>query len=76
MAFHDPPEHQSGGGGGGLVGDVGKGIAGRAASFEPPYPRGRGLGWVGERGSLDRALIKWQREDQSWLRNRATKRRE
>ena len=34
----------------------------------------RGGGGGRERGSRDRALLKWQSEDQSWLRNRAAKR--
>ena len=33
-------------------------------------------GGVKERGSRDRALIKWQSEDQSWLGNGAAKRPE
>ena len=38
---------------------------GGGGAFEPPYP---GRCW--ESGSRDRTLIKWQSEDQCWLRNR------
>ena len=44
-----------------------KGMGG-GGSFEPPYPAGG--------GPHDGALITWQSEDQSWVRNRAAKRRQ
>ena len=45
---------------------------GGGRSFELPYPQGGG--GSRERGSRDRTFIKWQCEDQSWLRNRAARR--
>ena len=50
------------------AGGVGKRVCwGRSTMFAPK-------GGVWERGYRDRALTKWQSEDQSGLRNRAAKR--
>ena len=55
-----------------------KGLRARAGgggggSFESLYPK---AGWSQGKGPPHRAHVKWQSEDQSWLRNWAAKRRE
>ena len=46
--------------------------AGRGGGRSSPLPSGGGGGGR-ERGTRDRALVQWQSEDQSGLRNRAAK---
>ena len=52
-------------------GEVGQRFA-RGAVVRAPFP----FFWGGRGCPHDRALIKWQSEDQSWLRNHAAKRPE
>ena len=57
-----------------IVDTGGKRKDGRASEMDSPPARGaHHTGQYRQRGSRDRALIKWQSEDQFWLRNWAAK---